>query len=461
VPKVVEAIKGVYADGLNPDDYHLATIQKLDEQRKHATTAELEADLDLLLTDAVAAIFDHVRYGKIRPRSLDPHWNVDPRDDMPPLEEQVGRVVGAKDPVAAVEAEKPDHFIYKGLVGALARMREIEKNGGWPAVPAGKAIKPGAADPRVPRVRARLAVSGELDPGAASDSSRRYDPKLAEAVKLFQSRHRLGEDGIIDKPTLEAMNVTAAERAAQVRVNLERARWVLGGLKDDFVLVNLPAFKAYLIQDGKNIWEARTQIGEEAKQTPTFRAQMRTVVFNPDWTVPKSIIVEEILPDIQAGKDGLGSRGLKVYDNRGNEIDPSSVDLETATVRQPPGPKNALGKVKFLFPNKYAIYLHDTPSQGLFESDKRTFSHGCIRLDNALELAPVLLRGQAGWDRVKIANAIASGEMQSVELARKPYVLIVYWTVSVGATGEVRYTEDIYNQDQALLNHLNAPPKAA
>jgi murein L,D-transpeptidase YcbB/YkuD len=233
----------------------------------------------------------------------------------------------------------------------------------------------------------------------------------------------------------------------------------LGGLKGDFVLVNLPAFKAYLIQGGQNVWEARTQIGEEAKQTPTFRAQMKTVVFNPDWTVPKSIIVEEILPDIQAGKDGLGSRGLKVYDNSGNEVNPSSVDLETAVVKQPPGPKNALGQVKFLFPNKYSIYLHDTPSQHLFDSEVRTFSHGCIRLDNAMDLAHVLLKGQ--MDRVQIANAVASGETKEVALQREPFVLIVYWTVSVGASGEVRYAEDIYHQDQALLNRLNAPPTAA
>jgi murein L,D-transpeptidase YcbB/YkuD len=459
VPKVVEAIKGVYADGLNPDDYHLATIQKLDEQRKHASTSELEGDLDLLLTDAIAAIFDHVRYGKVRPGTIDPHWNVDPRDDTPPLEDQVGQVVGAKDPVAAIQAEKPDHFIYKGLVGALASMREIEKNGGWGTVVPGKTLKPGAVDARIAQVRARLAAGGELDASAASDSSRRYDAKLVEAVKLFQARHRLNEDGFIDKGTVEAMNVSAAERAAQVRVNMERARWVLGGLKGDFVLVNLPAFKAYLIQDGQNVWEARTQIGEEAKQTPTFRAQMKTVVFNPDWTVPKSIIVEEILPDIQAGKDGLGSRGLKVYDSKGNEVNPKSVDLETATVKQPPGPKNALGQVKFLFPNKYSIYLHDTPSQHLFDSEVRTFSHGCIRLDNAMDLAHVLLKGQ--MDRVQIANAVASGETKEVALQREPFVLIVYWTVSVGASGEVRYSEDIYHQDQALLDRLNAPPAAA
>lgn len=462
-PKIIQAIRGVYADGLNPDDYHLAAIQKLENQRHHATTAELEADLDLLLSDAIAAVVDHVRYGRVRPKSLDPRWNVDPRDDMPPLEQTLDEVARSKDPVAAIQAARPDHFIYKGLLNALAQLREIEAGGGWGTVPPGRAIKPGSSDPRVPLVRRRLAKSGELDQSASTDSTRGYDKALVDAVKLFQSRHRLPETGVVDRKTTDAMNVSAAARAAQVRVNLERARWVLGGLKGDFVLVNLPAFKAYYIEGGKNVWEGRTQIGEEAKQTPTFRARMTTVVFNPDWTVPQSIVAEEIFPDMQSGKDGLGSRHLKVYDGKGNEVDPSSVDWGDPekfpyTLKQPPGTDNALGRVKLLFPNKYSIYMHDTPSKHLFESSTRTFSHGCIRTENVLDLAEVLLRGQDGWDHAKIEQALSSDETQNVALERKPYVLIVYWTVSVGASGEVRYMDDIYNLDQPLLNALNAGP---
>lgn len=464
VEKIVKAIRGVSDDGLNPEDYHLATIEKIEEQRGHATTAELEADLDLLLTDAIAAVLDHVRYGKIHPRTLDPRWNVDPRDDMPPLEQTLARVAEAGDPATAIQQEKPDHFIYKGLVGALAKMREIEGSGGWGTVPPGRAIKPGASDPRVPALRRRLLKSGELEQAAAGDSSARYAGAVVDAVKLFQSRHRLDQSGVVDRKTVEALNVSAAERAAQIRVNLERARWVLGGLKGDFILVNLPAFKAYYIAGGKNVWEGRTQVGEEAKQTPTFRAQARTVVFNPDWTVPKSIVAEEIFPEIQEGKDALGSRGLKVYDSGGDEVDPGSVDWGSPeefayTLKQPPGPKNALGRVKILFPNKYSIYLHDTPNKHLFERDTRTFSHGCIRTENVLQLAEMLVRDQ-GWDRGRIEQALASGETVNVQLQHRPNVLIVYWTVTVGATGEVRYAEDIYNLDQPLLNALNASPRA-
>ena len=465
ISKIVDAIKGVSADGLNPSDYHLDAIQKLDAQRKNATTAELEADLDLLLSDAVAAVVDHVRYGKVRPRTLNPTWNVDPRDDMPPLEQTLASVAQAPDPGAAIDAEKPTHFIYKGMVGALQQLRAIEASGGWGAVPPGRAIRPGAIDARVKAVRARLAKSGELAQTALTDTSTRYRGELVDAVKLFQARHRIDSTGVVDRKTIEAMNVTATARAAQVRVNLERARWVLGGLKGDFILVNLPAFKAYYIQGGQNVWEGRTQIGDEAKQTPTFRATARTVVFNPDWTVPKSIVEEEIFPEIRAGKDALAKRHLNAYDAQGNEVDPKSIDWGSPdnfpyTLKQLPGPDNALGKVKLLFPNKYSIYLHDTPSKGLFDKSKRTFSHGCIRTEGILQLVEILLRGQDSWDRGKIDQTLANNETVNVDLEHRPAVLIVYWTVTVGASGEVRYADDIYNLDQPILNALNAPPRS-
>jgi len=457
VPRIVEAIKRVDADGLNPADYHLTAIE--DRSRGGAAGALLDADQDILLTDAVAAVVDNVRYGKVRPRSLGHGWSTDPRDNMPPLESTLARVAQSPDIAGAISAERPNHFIYKGLVGALAQLREIDGNGGWGRVTPVPDIRPGAVDERVPSVRARLTRSGELEPDASSDSSPRYDPTLVRAVKLFQARHRLPETGVVGTKTVRAMNVTASDRADQVRVNLERARWVLNGLKGDFVLVNLPAFKAYYIQGGKNVWEGRTQIGEEAKQTPTFRAKMSTVVFNPDWTVPQSIVADEIFPEVESGKDALASRKLLVYDQQGREVDPASVDWSSPdnfpyTLKQPPGPDNALGRVKLLFPSSYAIYMHDTPSKGLFDTQKRTFSHGCIRTENVMGLAEILLQGQDGWDRTRIQQALATGKTVNVDLVHRPDVVIVYWTVSVGASGEVRYTDDIYDQDKPLLDAL-------
>ena len=463
--QIVHAIHGLELDGLTPADYHLSAIETLLQERGKASTADLEAELDILLSDAVAGMFDHLRYGRVRPVSLDSRWNVDPREGAPPLEEDVARVAAARSVTDAIESAKTNHFIYRGLVGALAQLREIDAKGGWPAVPSGKSIPPGASDPRIPAVRARLAVTGELS-GRSESSSSVYDQELQRAVEKFQATHRIDTNGVIDKTTIAAMNVSASDRVGQVRVNLERARWVLRGLQEDFVLVNLPAFKAYLIRGGKNIWEARTQIGEEAKQTPTFRADMSTVVFNPDWTVPQSIIANEVVKGMQKNQNYLAEKKLEVFDKDDREVDPSSIHWgsDTAenfpyTVRQAPGEGNALGRVKFLFPNKYSIYLHDTPSKGLFESDRRTFSHGCIRIENPLDLARVLLEGQDSWTSAKIADVIRTGKMENVQLEHPLPVLIVYWTVSVGLTGEVRFMGDVYSLDPPVLAALNAPPR--
>jgi murein L,D-transpeptidase YcbB/YkuD len=465
VDQIVKAIRGIEGDGLTPSEYHLATLERLARERETAGSAALDADVDILLTDAVAKMVDHIRYGRVRPASLDPRWNVDPREDAPPLEKEVARIVSAHSAGDAIDAAKPNHFIYRGLVGALAQLREIVAKGGWPSVPHGGPIKPGASDPRIPTVRARLSVSGELRVGTGSKSLS-YDARLRKAVELFQARHRLDPNGIIDKDVIDAMNVSAADRADQVRVNLERARWVLGGLGDEFLLVNLPAFKAYLIREGRNIWEGRTQMGDEGKETPTFRAVMRTVVFNPDWTVPPTILAEEVLEGMRKGEDVLAKKKLVVFDKDNQEVDPGSIDWGGATpesfpytLRQLPGADNALGRVKFLFPNKYSIYLHDTPSRTLFEAERRTFSHGCIRLERPLELATLLLSGQDSWTLAKINQVIESGTTENVELAHPVPVVIVYWTVSVGASGEIRYMRDIYNWDPLVLDALNAPPR--
>jgi murein L,D-transpeptidase YcbB/YkuD len=458
--QIVKAIHGIERDGLNPADYHTEAIERSLAERKTAT-AESEADLDLLLTDAVAAMIDHMRYGRVHPASLDSRWNVDPRDDAPPLEQEVAKVADAGQVEEALAAERPKHFIYDGLLGALAELRDIAAKGGWAQVPAGKPIKPGATDARIPAVRARLMASGELPKGADAQSTA-YDGELQKAVELFQARHRLDSDGVIDKDMIAAMNVSAEERANQVRVNLERARWVVHGLADDFLLVNLPAFKAYLIRGGKNVWESRTQIGEEAKQTPTFRADMRTVVFNPDWTVPPMIIAQEVLEGMRKDPSYLAEKNLALFDQSNQPVDAASVDWGDAspenfayTVRQPPGQDNALGQVKFLFPNKYSIYLHDTPSRSKFQAEIRTFSHGCIRLENPLELADRLLSEQ-GWSRGRIEEAVATGETKNVAIAHPLPVLIVYWTVSVGASGEIRYMQDFYNLDPPVLAALDA-----
>jgi len=452
---VKKAILAIAQDGLEPADYHLARIDTLLAARKSQRTEEGDADLELLLTDAVAAMIDDVRYGRVAPKSLDPHWNVDPRKDAPPLVAAVARVADAPDPAAAIEAEKLDHFIYKGLKDELARLEAVRQKGGWPTIEGGP-IAPGRSDPRIPLLRARLAATGELANAAAADSST-YDDSLQSAIKLFQERHRLAVKPGVDAATLAALNVPVESRMDEVKVNLERSRWVLPGLTGDFLLVNLPAFKAYLIQGGQKTWESRLQVGKEGRKTPIFRANMKYAIFNPTWTVPSTILKEDIIGADEGASAAIAKKGLHVYDRDGNEVDAGSVDWGNGgggyTLRQDAGEKNALGRIKFMFPNPYDVYLHDTPHRELFAAEKRTFSSGCMRLENPMELAKIVLADK-GYDDAKIEEVVATGKTTQVNLSKPLPVLIVYWTVSVGATGEVRYNPDVYGLDAAVLGAL-------
>jgi L,D-transpeptidase YcbB len=462
--EMLKAIRAAEMDGLTPGDYHLAALTSANDAHAKTPSSESAALLQLLIADAAAALIDHARYGRVRPTSLDKRWNVDPRAGAPPLDVTLDQLARSTALDTGLEALKPNHFIYVGLKQALGRMRALEAAGGWPVVTPGAAIKPGASDPRLPLIRKRLSVTGDLPAGAALDGLA-YDADLETAVKTFQSHHRLTDDGVIGRSTIEAMNVTAAARAAQVRVNLERARWVIGGLRDSFVLVNLPAFKAYLIRDRKNVWETRTQIGREARRTPTFRADMKYLVLNPDWTVPPTILAQDVLAGMRAGQNTIAKKKLTIFDSQGRKVDPAAIDWKAATprtfrytLRQAPGADNALGRVKFIFPNEYSIFLHDTPSQDLFAADRRTFSSGCIRVANALDLAAVLLENQSRkLTPQEIEEVVRSGQPQTIMLDEPLPVLIVYWTASIGAGGALRFAQDVYGLDPPVLRALDAP----
>ena len=466
--QILGAIRAIEQDGLTPADYHLAAITAALEAHARMPSGELAAAIQVLIADAAAAMVDHARYGKVRPASLDRRWNVDPRAGAPPLDVALDQIARSASLDAGIEALKPAHFIYAGLKQALGRMRAIAAAGGWPAVPPGPALKPGMSDPRIAGIRKRLSVTGEAA-GATSLDDTSYDAGLEAAVKSFQAHHRLTDDGVIGRATVEAMNVTAGSRVGQLRVNLERARWVIGGLRDSFVLVNLPAFKAYFIRDRKNIWETRTQIGREARKTPTFRADMKYVVLNPDWTVPPTILAQDVLAGMRKGQNTIARKKLVILDAQGRSVDPATIDWQAATpatfrytLRQPPGADNALGRVKFVFPNEHSIFLHDTPSQELFAADQRTFSSGCIRLENALDFAAVLLTGRRtrpeNWTADRIQEAVRNGTSQTVFLEEPLPVLIVYWTASIGAGGDLRFARDVYGFDPPLLRALAARP---
>jgi murein L,D-transpeptidase YcbB/YkuD len=461
---MVRAIREIEADGLTPADYHLATIERTLAARSRQPSPALDADLQVLIADAAAALVDHVRYGKVRPSALDRRWNVDPRAGAPPLRSVLDGL--AKSPALdqSIEALKPSHFIYTGLKKDLARMRAIAARGGWGTVPDGPSLEPGAHDSRVPAIRRRLVASGEL-PRTASLDDDHYDREVEEAMTVFQDRHRLSPDAVVGKGTLLAMNITAETRIAQLRANLERARWILGSLRQPVLLVNLPAFEAYFMRGGSPVWESRVQVGEEGRASPSFRANLQYLVFNPDWTVPPTILQKDIIEGMRKGEkpDPIEKRGLIPLDQNGRPLDPRvlrQINWRTVTsgtfpyrLRQPPGPNNALGSVKFMLPNPYTVYLHDTPYWELFVTNQRTFSSGCIRVEHALELAALVLK-ENGWTPARVQATVNTRKTQIVQLRKPLPVILMYMTATGMPSGEARFTEDIYGLDMIVARAL-------
>jgi L,D-transpeptidase YcbB len=456
------AIREAEADGLDPRDYHLAALDRLRRalETSPTPTPAMLADFDILLTDALVRLGYHLMFGKVDPERLDPSWNMS-RDIIgfePAL--VIQRALDSDSLYHAIDREKPQHTFYTELKAALATYRAIKAAGGWPQIPPGPPLKLGMHDERVPVLRRRLSLTDDLASRFA-DHSRLFDAPLAEAIKAFQRRHGLADDGTVGRETLAALNVPVEERIQQLRVNLERGRWVLHNLESTFIVVNVAGYHSYYVKDGQIVWQGRAQVGRPYRQTPTFKSEMTYLVFNPTWTVPPTILAQDYLPYLKRDSGYAQRRGLKVIDRTGRVVDPGQVDWVRYSanhspylLRQDPGPRNALGRVKFIFPNDHAVYLHDTPNQKLFDRSERAFSSGCIRVENALELARLLLSDEAQWHRQAIDKVIESKKTRTVFLPEPIPVLLLYWTAWIGSDGRVNFRHDLYERDKLVQKGL-------
>jgi L,D-transpeptidase YcbB len=453
-------------DGLDPDDYHLPVLQDLAKQLALPdATNTLRAQYDVLLTEALLRLAYHVSFGKVDPETFDPQWNYARTLASIDVAQEVEDALAREDVYQRVEALKPNHPLYVGLKRELARYRAAADDGRRPIIATGPSLKPGMTDTRVPTLRARLVASGDAsgDADSAASDATIFDPALEEAVRAFQERMGLDIDGVVGPRVVAALNVPPAERVRQLRVNLDRARVVLRDLPERFVVVNIAGFKVYLVRGDKIVWEARAQVGKTYRRTPIFRSAISYVVLNPTWTVPPGIIANDILPAARRDPESITRRGLKVIDANGREHAPDTIDWSQFksghipyTLRQDPGPSNALGRTKLMFPNPYLVYLHDTPSQSLFDRADRAFSSGCVRVERALELAELVLDDAGRWSSSSIATAIAQGNTRNITLAKRIPVLLTYWTAWVDPKGRVNFRQDLYGQDAQWAKALDA-----
>ena len=452
------------ADGLDPADYELDLLTRLGRELESAAGSDtLRAQYDILHTEALLRLAYHLSFGKVDPESFDPGWNFGRTLAHRNVEREIEEALAAEDIYQRIEALKPTHRIYVGLKRELARYRSALASPEPAAIPAGTPLKPGVSDARVPLLRARLAASGDLASVEAPDPAA-YDAPLEAAMRGFQARMGLESDGVAGAGTIAELNVPLAERVRMLRVNLDRGRVLLHDLPEKFVVVNIAGYTAYVIQGQDIVWSARVQVGKPYRKTPLFRSEINYLVFNPTWTVPPGIIKADILPAAKRDPGSIARKGLKVIDSKGREVDPASVDWSRYsggnipyTLRQDPGPKNALGRVKLMFPNPYFVYLHDTPSQALFDRAERAFSSGCVRVERALELAAIVLDQPQQWNAASIDTVIAGGKLQNVTLKSKVPVLLAYWTAWVDAEGHMNFRRDLYGQDAQWAEALDAP----
>jgi murein L,D-transpeptidase YcbB/YkuD len=458
VKALLGAIGSVSEDGLRPEDYHQTALTALLEATDR-THPEQAARLDLLATDSLARLAIHLHYGKTDPRAFDGNWNISAPIKPDDYLKLLMKVAAHDDKAAAAKDLAPHHWFYGQLKKALAAQRAYAAEGGWGTVGAGETLKPGMTDPRVVGLRSRLAASGEYTATAPEDVNL-YDDTLVQAVKRFQELHGMDPDGAIGKKTLSALNVTAAERVDQVRLNLERARWVLNQLGPEFIIVNISGFHLYVMKDGLPVWDSRVIVGRDYRQTPIFKSNMRTIVLNPTWTVPPTILKQDILPKLAKDRSYLAAHNMAVVDGGGAEVDPASIDWHQArrhfpyNLVQRPGDDNSLGRIKFLFPNEHAVYLHDTPNRLLFERADRAASSGCIRLENPMALADYLLADDPEWPKERVTEVLAAGKTQNIVLKHTMPVVIMYWTAQLDRDGTMRFFPDLYNRDPPLLRAL-------
>jgi len=458
--RLLQQLEQLADDGLNPDSYQLGNLRRIGHLR--AADPAQAACVDILASHVYLQALQHLSWGRLERSAVEPLW-YSPHTPAPSRPAAAPRfaVHGLNDLAATFDQARPQFKPYRDLRRAWAELRR-QPLPNWPRIPAGPLLRPGKSDPRVLLLEQRLASEGYLNEAALSaradvDNTDLYDPLLVDAVETFQRRHLLQPDGVIGPATLAELNVSPAARRDQVRVNLERLRWLARDMEPTTVLVDVAGAQVSYYRDRQLRWQARTQVGRAERPTPLLKSRITHLTLNPTWTVPPTIFTKDKLPEIRQDIGYLAENRMRVLDYAGNELDPQQIDWSNPgdiLLRQDAGPKSALGVVALRFPNPFSVYLHDTPNQQLFNKLPRVFSSGCVRVERVMQLLDHLLADASAAERERIAAIQASGETKNVNLARPPTILLAYWTTEVGDDGQLHFRPDIYQHDERILAAL-------
>jgi len=470
----INAIVQADHEGLDSEIYHQEDILNLLTHiklgiAKDTDESEKLAELDLLLNDAFFSFGSHLSEGIVDPYSNNFNWYIKkPRKNLTKIFQTM---LYDDDLKGFVDALQPHHSGYLRLKTALLKYMNIKKSGCWHEVPAGGTMRKGDHGTGISALRSRLIISGDLT-DSSNNNQTYFDDVLEEGVRRFQARHGLEVDGVVGSKTLAALNVPVEERIRQIRLNMERWRWLPQELGERHIMVNTADFKLNVIENEQTTQSNRAIVGKMGRPTPILSRKIRYLELNPYWNIPHNIALNDIIPSIKKDPGYLADNNIRIFENweeDARELNPESIDWNKITrknfvyrFRQDPANSNALGRVKFIFPNKYSIYLHDTPARNLFNMTKRTFSSGCIRIEKPMKLAVYLLKDNPKWNFEKLILAVNSKKNKAILLSHPINIHILYWTAWVDKDGIVNFRDDIYGRDSQLniaLNEKATSPK--
>lgn len=465
--QMISSIRNAAQDGLLPADYHLSEIQKLAKESGSQGLIKVKemSRLDLMLTDALLLLSSHLAEGKTNPDSIYPQWSISRRKVIKNWDNFVDSTLLSKDISGALHNILPRHREYYNLKKALLKYRQFEDRGGWHSFSTDlPKLEIGLRHPDVPLLRERLEITqGDIE--FFPEDEDLFNKALQDQVIIFQKANGLDADGVVGKTTIDALNIPVGERIETLEANLEKWRWLSDDLGKCYIRVNIADFSLKLLEDDKLVLHSLAIVGRPYRQTPIFSANLKYMEVNPEWVIPTQILKEEIVPVIKKNPAYLAENNMKILRMDGTELAPSSINWGNVNANdfpymiiQDPCPKNPLGKIVFMFPNEYSVYIHDTPSQYLFNKSSRALSHGCIRINKALELAEYLIRYSNGWDTAHLQKAIALGKKEIISLKNPIPVYILYLTASADDDGSVTFAKDIYDRDQLLIDALKQGP---
>lgn len=458
--RFLEELDEIVYDGLNKSDYLSdADYQSIEALKESENTGDF-AKIDIILSEAFVKLAKDLDIGKINPQALDIEWKMERKTADVDLYEKLSSISRANNVTNILDDLRPDNEEYDKLRSQLQELlKNNEEENSQPVFFTGK-IEKGDSHQAIPTIRKKLAFWNEIK---SESTDQTYNEELFEAVISFQKRHGLIDDGILGADFIEAINYSKQDLISKVKVNLERWRWMPNFTDSDKnkVIVNIPDFYLYYLEKQDTLLTSKVVVGREFRQTPVFKSEMTYMVFSPTWTLPETILWEDAIPAIAKNPNYLESHHMKVINKSGEEENPKKIKWEKLQdktdfpylIRQSPGKENPLGRVKFMFPNEYSIYIHDSPAQGLFEKDERTFSSGCIRMEKPVEFASLLLNDMDDWNAEKINKSMELEEEENISLSKAQEVWILY--VSVWQKGDrLAVREDIYDMDKKLAKAM-------